>query len=147
MSVRESSRSFGGRPALGVGFRSSLSYAENVTITTDGIPLIGQGATLVLPAEPEPAPNPCSFGEPSTDGICAIGVLDFPDPERPPVVTDPVTDVTVSGFTVIGFEGTATGSTTPRPPPADSSSIGTGTRRRHRRLPHHPWCPAPCRGR
>jgi len=53
----------------------------------------------------EPAPTPCSFDEPSVDGICALGVLDFPDPEGPPVVTDPVTDVTVTGFTVIGFEG------------------------------------------
>lgn len=79
-------------------------YAEHVTITTDGIRLIGQrGATVVPPAEDPP--SACSFGGESTDGICAIGELDFPDPEGPPVVTDPVSDVTVKGFTVKGFEG------------------------------------------
>lgn len=80
------------------------TYAEHVTITTDGIRLLGQGATLVPPAE-HPA-SACSFGAVSTDGICAIGELDFPDPNGPPVVIDPVSDVTISGFTVNGFEGT-----------------------------------------
>jgi parallel beta-helix repeat protein len=79
------------------------TYAEHVTITTDGIRLLGEGATLVPPDE-HPA-SACSFGEASVDGICAIGELDFPDPEGPPVVTDPISDVTVSGFTVEGFEG------------------------------------------
>jgi parallel beta-helix repeat protein len=79
------------------------TFAEHVTITTDGIRLLGQGATLVPPDE-HPA-SACSFGEESTDGICAIGELDFPDPEGPPVVTDPISNVTVSGFTVEGFEG------------------------------------------
>jgi parallel beta-helix repeat protein len=79
------------------------TYAEHVTITTDGISLRGFGATLVPPDEhPQ---SPCSFGGESTDGICAIGELDFSDPQGPPVVTDPVSDVTISGFTVEGFAG------------------------------------------
>jgi parallel beta-helix repeat protein len=78
------------------------TYAENVVITTDGITLKGKGATLVPPAEP--APNACSFEQPAGDGICAIGQLDFPD-EGPPVVNDPIEDVTISGFHVEGFPG------------------------------------------
>jgi nitrous oxidase accessory protein NosD len=77
------------------------TYAENVTITTDGITLRGLGATIVPPAEP--APNECSFGEPAADGVCAVGQFDFPDPDGPPVVTDPVSDVTISGFAIAGF--------------------------------------------
>jgi parallel beta helix pectate lyase-like protein len=77
------------------------TYAENVAITTDRISLRGLGARLVPPAEP--APNECSFGEPANDGICAVGQLEFPDPEGPPVVADPVEDVSISGFTIEGF--------------------------------------------
>jgi hypothetical protein len=55
---------------------------------------------VVPPAEHPP--SACSFGEDSTDGICAIGELAFPDPEGPPVVPDPISDVTISGFTVKG---------------------------------------------
>ena len=36
------------------------TYAENVEITTDGIKLLGNGATLVPPANP--APNFCGMG-------------------------------------------------------------------------------------
>jgi Periplasmic copper-binding protein (NosD) len=79
------------------------TYAENVAITTDGIALRGLHARLVPPAEP--APNDCSFGEPAADGICAVGQLEFPDPEGPPVVSDPVEDVAISGFEIEGFEG------------------------------------------
>ena len=77
-------------------------YAENVVITKDGITLKGRGATLVPPASP--APNDCSFGGPATDGICALGQVDFPD-DGPPVVNDAISDVTIKGFTVKGFEG------------------------------------------
>ena len=81
------------------------TYAENLLITTDRITLIGQGATLVPPATPRP-PTPCDFGGPSaTNGICAVGGFDFPDPDGPPHVTDRLTDVTITGFTVQGFEG------------------------------------------
>jgi hypothetical protein len=69
------------------------AYAENVQITTDRIKPRGLGARLVPPAEP--APNECSFGEPANDGICAVGQLEFPDPEGPPVVADPVEDVSI----------------------------------------------------
>jgi parallel beta-helix repeat protein len=80
------------------------TYHEHVTITTDGITLVGQHATLVPPANhPE---SVCSFEGPATDGICAIGVLSQPDPNGPPVVDDPVSNVTIRGFTVRGFEGT-----------------------------------------
>jgi parallel beta-helix repeat protein len=49
-------------------------------------------------------PNACSFGEPAGDGICAVGDLELPE-DGPPVVTDPVGDVNVEGFTVDGFAG------------------------------------------
>jgi parallel beta-helix repeat protein len=83
------------------------TYAENVEITTDGIKLIGNGATLVPPATSEP--NACSLADPSGpgpahDGICGAGDIEFP-PNGPPVVLDPLSNVTVSGFTVMGFPG------------------------------------------
>ncbi|MFY9580968.1 MAG: right-handed parallel beta-helix repeat-containing protein [Gaiellaceae bacterium] len=78
------------------------TYAENVVITTDGVTLKGRKAKLVPPASP--TPNACSFGDPPTDGICAIGQLDFPQ-EGPPTVIDPIEDVTISGFKVKGFAG------------------------------------------
>src|SRR5215218_8139472 len=77
------------------------SYAEQVTITTDGITLRGHGATLVPPATPAADECSAAFGQ---NGICALGDLDTSDPEAPPVVNDPISDVTVSGFTVKGFE-------------------------------------------
>jgi len=81
------------------------TYAENLLITTDRVTLIGRGATLVPPATPGP-PTPCDFGGPgATNGICAAGGFDFPDPNGPPHVTDRLTDVTITGFTVQGFEG------------------------------------------
>jgi len=50
------------------------TYAENLTITTDGITLLGHGATLVPPATSQP--NFCSDPDPATDGICAVGQFD-----------------------------------------------------------------------
>jgi parallel beta-helix repeat protein len=78
------------------------TYAENVAITTDGITLKGRGARLVPPESP--TANACSFGQPSGDGICAIGQGDFSQ-EGPSTVTDPVSDVTIKGFKVSGFPG------------------------------------------
>jgi parallel beta-helix repeat protein len=81
------------------------TYAENLVITTDRITLIGQGATLVAPATPTPG-TPCDFGGPeATNGICGAGGLDVSDPNAPPKVTDYLTDVTITGFTVQGFPG------------------------------------------
>lgn len=77
-------------------------YAENVAITKDGITLLSRGAKIVPPASP--APNDCSFGDPAGDGICAVGALE-PQPDGPPTVTDPVSDVTISGFKIEGFSG------------------------------------------
>jgi len=78
-------------------------YAENVVITTDDIRLKTRGAKLMPPETP--TPNACSFGEPAVDGICAIGQVDFPD-DGPPTVSDPVSNVRISGFKVKGFPGT-----------------------------------------
>jgi len=77
-------------------------YAENVAITTDGIKLKARGATLVPPASPRP--NACSADAPAEDGICATGQVDFPQ-DGPPTVSDPISDVTISGFEVKGFAG------------------------------------------
>ena len=81
------------------------TYAENLLITTDRITLIGQGATLVPPATLGPG-TLCDFGGPeATNGICAAGGFDVSDPNAPPKVTDYLTDVTITGFTVQGFPG------------------------------------------
>ena len=81
------------------------TYAENLLITTDRITLLGQGATLVPPATPGPG-TLCDFGGPeATNGICAAGGFDASDPNAPPKVTDYLTDVTITGFTVQGFPG------------------------------------------
>ena len=83
----------------------SGTYAENLSITTDRITLVGQGATLVPPATPA-AGTVCDFGEAAaTNGICAAGGLDFSDPNAPPKVPDRLTDVKITGFTVQGFPG------------------------------------------
>lgn len=79
------------------------TYAENLVIRTDGIRLVGQGATLTPPATP--APDPCAEGPSTVDGICVLGQLQFP-PNAPPTVTQPVRDVTIKGFTISGFSST-----------------------------------------
>ncbi|HXE45752.1 MAG TPA: right-handed parallel beta-helix repeat-containing protein [Conexibacter sp.] len=89
------------------------TYAENLVIKTDGIKLIGKGATLTPPATP--APDPCAEDPSMVDGICVIGQLQFP-PNAPPTVTQPVSDVTIKGFTISGFSSTGIvffGSTNP----------------------------------
>jgi parallel beta-helix repeat protein len=71
------------------------TYHEAVCVTTDGIDLRGHGAVIQPPAEP-PA-TPCAV---LPAGIFLLGQLDFDTG----VVTDPISDATVSGFRVEGFE-------------------------------------------
>jgi parallel beta-helix repeat protein len=78
------------------------TYAENLTITTDGIRLLGHGAKLVPPANPQP--TICSDPDPATDGICGVGQVDFSDPNNP-VVVDPLDNVTINGLTISDFPG------------------------------------------
>ena len=71
------------------------TYHESVCVTTDGIALRGYGAVIVPPATPPT--TPCSI---APAGIFLLGRLDF----ATGVVIDPITDVTVSGFRVEGFQ-------------------------------------------
>jgi hypothetical protein len=81
----------------------SGTYAEHLVITKT-IKLLSWGATLMAPETPG-APTPCSGGEPGIDGICIAGVFTV-SPEGEVTVTDPVDDVVVAGFHIVGFEGT-----------------------------------------
>jgi hypothetical protein len=74
------------------------TYREAVCVTTDGIKLQGVKAVIKPPAQ---APQtPCAFGpEGQHIGIALFGVVDF----ATGVVTDPIRNVVVSGFRVIGF--------------------------------------------
>ena len=71
------------------------TYHEAVCVTTDGIDLRGEGAVLMPPALPPE--TPCAV---LPAGIFLLGQLDF----ATGVVTDPISDGTVSGFRVEGFE-------------------------------------------
>src|SRR5436190_9834696 len=74
-------------------------HRENVAITTDGITLRGQGAVLEQAATP--TENAC-FDPSAPDevnGICVLGDVNFETGE----VIREVRDVTVSGFTIRGF--------------------------------------------
>jgi nitrous oxidase accessory protein NosD len=74
------------------------AHAENVAITTDGIKLVGEGASLTPPASPNN--NVCfQNSAPDIDGICLLGDLDPMTGE----VHRELRDVEVSGFTVSGF--------------------------------------------
>src|SRR5262249_8362138 len=72
---------------------------ENVALTTDGITLRGVGA--VLEPAPTPLENVCS--DPSApdevNGVCIVGDVDFDTG----TVLREIQNVTVSGFTVSGF--------------------------------------------
>lgn len=93
----------------------SGTYAEQLTIGKDGITLIGHNAILVPPSSP--STNPCSglTSDPSTNtvrqaGICITGssiVFGPYNQEHTPVVSvgRRVKDVSVSGFSVTGFDG------------------------------------------
>ena len=71
------------------------TYHEAVCVTTDGIDLRGRGAVIQPP--PEPAATPCAV---IPAGIFLLGQLDV----ATGIVSDPISDVTVSGFRVEGFE-------------------------------------------
>src|SRR5262249_36518980 len=74
-------------------------HHENVAITTDGITLKGVGAVL----EPAATPlvNVCTdpTAPDEVNGICVVGDVDFDTG----VVNREIQNVTVSGFTVRGF--------------------------------------------
>ncbi len=84
-------------------------YHENLSITTDGITIIGNGATLEPPATPGPstlcdalfADDPENPG-PATNGICIAGEVDFDTS----TVTDPVSNTRILGLNINGFPGT-----------------------------------------
>jgi parallel beta-helix repeat protein len=71
------------------------TYEEAVCVTTDGIDLRGDGAVVRPPAS-SPA-TPCAV---IPAGIFLLGQLDF----ATGIVTDPISDVSVSGFRVEEFE-------------------------------------------
>lgn len=86
------------------------TYAEQLTIMTDGITLVGQGAILIPPASP--TANECSgLAGPDTEaGICIIGsqvaLADFVVEHRKVLsVGKRVMNVAVTGFDVRGFSG------------------------------------------
>ena len=95
----------GDRVVVGAGV-----YAEQLTIQTDGIVLVGDGAVLVPPATP--SQNLCSglSGNDTEAGICVAGS----DVELAPFVFEhrkvlsvgqPVKGVSITGFQVRGFSG------------------------------------------
>jgi parallel beta-helix repeat protein len=113
------------------------TYAENLLITTDRITLLGQGATLVPPATPGPG-TLCDFRRPGgTNGICAAGASTPPTP-TPPKVTDYLTDVTITGFTVQGFPGSGIIFLGARNPVVTQSTDGQRWLR-HRPVLLHRW--------
>lgn len=75
------------------------TYRENVTVTKEGIDLIGLGAVLEPPASPQP--SPCSDPENPADvnGFCVLGDVDLDTGE----VSEYVDHVSVRGFTIKGF--------------------------------------------
>lgn len=89
------------------------TYKQQVTISKDGITLIGNGVTLLPPEPPETfKKNACTgfTGPQSQAGICIAGsdiqADDFiVEHQKIRSVGRPVKDVTVSGFTVRGFIG------------------------------------------
>jgi nitrous oxidase accessory protein NosD len=69
-------------------------HHEAVVIRKDGIKLVGQDAVLKSPDEPR---TPCF----EAAGFCVLGGVNF----QTGAVSDYVQDVTITGFTIRGFEG------------------------------------------
>ncbi|KAF2105022.1 pectin lyase-like protein [Rhizodiscina lignyota] len=91
-------------------FVEAGTYAEQLTIETDGIALIGSDAILIPP--PSPIQNTCSglAGPDTQAGICVTGsgvdLAAFQVEHRKVLsVTRPVQDVLISGFQVRNFSG------------------------------------------
>ncbi len=88
------------------------TYAEQLTITKDGIDLIGLGAILTPPSEPVPSPNICSgLAGPGTEaGICVSGadvhLAEYKVEHRKFISVDRrVRGVSITGLQVRGFSG------------------------------------------
>lgn len=86
------------------------TYAEQLTIQTDGVALIGRNAILVPPATP--VQNECSglAGNETQAGICVLGagveLAPFIVEHRKVLsVVKPVKYVSITGFQVRGFSG------------------------------------------
>ncbi|KAK5054703.1 hypothetical protein LTR84_001595 [Exophiala bonariae] len=86
------------------------TYAEQLTIKTDGITLVGHGAILTPPASP--TQNECTglAGPDTNAGICIVGsqvaLADFVVEHRKVIsVGRRVKNVAVTGFDVRGFSG------------------------------------------
>ena len=79
------------------------TYHENLSITTNGIKLVGWGATLLPPATPKTTPcdDPTSPGP--VNGICIIG--DVTQGPNGPVVNRQVRHVTIAGLAIKRFSG------------------------------------------
>ena len=83
------------------------TYFENVEITKDNTTLLGAGAGATILRPPgQPLQRFCTPdpSDPAPAGICAIGSVDFNSSEGLPVLRR-ITRVTISGFTVEGFNG------------------------------------------
>ena len=88
------------------------TYAEQLTITKDGIDLIGLGAILTPPSDPVPVSNYCSgLAGPGTEaGICVSGanviLAEYKVEHRKFLSVDRrVQDVSITGFQIRGFSG------------------------------------------
>jgi hypothetical protein len=87
--------------------KAGAVYTENLTITTDRLTIIGNGALLQPPATPG-TPNTCDAlfaDDPSTataiTGVCIAGEIDFETFE----VTEPVSKTRILNLRVDGFDG------------------------------------------
>ncbi len=71
-------------------------HVENLWISTDGISLIGRNATLTMPENPTPAPEPCQ-PEPGVAALICVLPVGTTFAEVP---TTRINGVTISGFTL-----------------------------------------------
>jgi len=81
-------------------------HVENLWITTDGITLQGNNATLTAPAEPTPVPPPCqNFEDPSAVALICVLPSTWSSFEEAPATR--INGVNITGFTLnnSGFDG------------------------------------------